>query len=344
MLVFKHAFHAEALAASPGLLQEALYEVIGGQWRISCEVAGQSSVSAERPSEVPPLAGPSGGSSTSPVGADASERPSAPAARVTPTESRSQVTNSVGGSNRGAFGDVVAGPGTGFGEPSAGGGVATAVRTEAVPQVAAPPVVAPQVVAPPIAGSQTARSQTVAPQTVAPQTAGSQTASRQVVTPRVSAPPVAPPQVEEDWPETATLGGSGADGGVPPEPAAVVTKDVRPPSNAGAAAVERAAARATKAPSGRNASAAQRPPAKSAKPATRNDDDWVGTDDEPPWDPEFDGPVSAAIPVVPDVHVGFDPGDEPIDDETDLANRPTTEQQALDLLRAELGAQKIAES
>jgi DNA polymerase-3 subunit gamma/tau len=41
-------------------------------------------------------------------------------------------------------------------------------------------------------------------------------------------------------------------------------------------------------------------------------------------------------------HVGFDPGDEPIDDDDPAAaDRPTSEQQAIDLLRDALGAEKI---
>ncbi len=82
-------------------------------------------------------------------------------------------------------------------------------------------------------------------------------------------------------------------------------------------------------------SASLRPRHRPAAP--KAEDSWAGTGDEPPWDPEFDGPVT------PTVHVGFDPGDEPLDDETDLATRPTTEQQALDLLRDALGAEKINE-
>jgi DNA polymerase-3 subunit gamma/tau len=41
--------------------------------------------------------------------------------------------------------------------------------------------------------------------------------------------------------------------------------------------------------------------------------------------------------------LGFDPGDEPLDDVDDATARQTSEQQALDLLRQTLGAEKIGE-
>jgi DNA polymerase-3 subunit gamma/tau len=40
VLVFRHAVHAEMLAASPDVLAEAVYEVLGGRWQIRCEVGG----------------------------------------------------------------------------------------------------------------------------------------------------------------------------------------------------------------------------------------------------------------------------------------------------------------
>jgi DNA polymerase-3 subunit gamma/tau len=228
VLVFKHRFHADALTASPGLLQDALYEVLGGRWRISAEVAGQSTTSASRPTSAAAPARP----------APAAAPRQAPAAPTTP----------------------------------------------------------------------------------------------------------AAPVVEEDWPETAPLGGSGADGGVvaPVVPAA-------PP--------------------------VRTPPARpSARPAG-NEEAWAG-EDEPPFDPEFDGPIGALAAPSPSAapapapaksatppasaqvtptqampatatatsgheHVGFDPGDEPVDDAVDPADRQSTEQQALDLLRETLGAEKI---
>jgi DNA polymerase-3 subunit gamma/tau len=42
--------------------------------------------------------------------------------------------------------------------------------------------------------------------------------------------------------------------------------------------------------------------------------------------------------------LGFDPGDEPVDDDSAPVVRQTTEQQALELLRDALGAERISES
>ena len=75
-------------------------------------------------------------------------------------------------------------------------------------------------------------------------------------------------------------------------------------------------------------------------PAGR-DDAWAGSGgEEPPYDPEFDPPVRVTRCV--EAHVGFDPGDEPVDDD-DPGSRQTSEQQALDLLRDSLGAERISE-
>ena len=40
VLVFRHAVHADMLAASPDVLAQAVYEVLGGRWQIRCEVGG----------------------------------------------------------------------------------------------------------------------------------------------------------------------------------------------------------------------------------------------------------------------------------------------------------------
>jgi DNA polymerase-3 subunit gamma/tau len=71
---------------------------------------------------------------------------------------------------------------------------------------------------------------------------------------------------------------------------------------------------------------------------------WAGraADTEPPYDPEFDGPVRGAGAAV--AYEGFDPGDEPLDEVIDeQAARQTVEQQALQLLQQALGAEKIGE-
>ena len=63
---FRHQFHAESLARSPGLLQEAVYEVLGGKWKIRTELAGtQSGVSPGTATNAPPTSEPTAGASRS---------------------------------------------------------------------------------------------------------------------------------------------------------------------------------------------------------------------------------------------------------------------------------------
>jgi DNA polymerase-3 subunit gamma/tau len=61
--------------------------------------------------------------------------------------------------------------------------------------------------------------------------------------------------------------------------------------------------------------------------------------EEPPYDPDFDGPVGGAA-----AFEGFDPGDEPLDDVIDeKVARQSSEQQAMQLLQEAFGAEKISE-
>jgi DNA polymerase-3 subunit gamma/tau len=54
VLVFRHTFHAHALAADPDLLVESVHEALGGEWQIRCEVAGQpGAVAAPAPAAAP---------------------------------------------------------------------------------------------------------------------------------------------------------------------------------------------------------------------------------------------------------------------------------------------------
>jgi DNA polymerase III subunit gamma/tau len=73
VLVFRHSFHASALAADPELLVGSVHEVLGGAWQIRCEVAGQPAAAATPPVAAPPV--------TQPVTA----QPAAPAQARTPT-------------------------------------------------------------------------------------------------------------------------------------------------------------------------------------------------------------------------------------------------------------------
>jgi DNA polymerase-3 subunit gamma/tau len=97
------------------------------------------------------------------------------------------------------------------------------------------------------------------------------------------------------------------------------------PAGSGRAGAGLAAARAAAAGRGSRTPAAAR----------TGDRDWA---DEPPYDPEYDGPARAAG------YEGFDPGDEPLDEVLDERTaRQTSEQQAMQLLQQTLGAEKIGE-
>ena len=140
-----------------------------------------------------------------------------------------------------------------------------------------------------------------------------------------------PAAADEEWPETATLGGAPPAPPAPPTPHAQPAPQARPTPAAEAPTDPRAAARA--AASGRGRPAA--------------DAEWAG---EPPFDPEYDSPAKPAGPPPPEVaaqsvpYEGFDPGDVPTDEVIDEKTaRQTSEQQAVQLLQQALGAERIGE-
>jgi DNA polymerase III subunit gamma/tau len=68
------------------------------------------------------------------------------------------------------------------------------------------------------------------------------------------------------------------------------------------------------------------------------------TSGEPTPDADWPRPATPGGPAPrPGRSVGFDPGDEPLDDDAGAAVRQTSEQQALHLLQEHLGAEKISE-
>jgi DNA polymerase-3 subunit gamma/tau len=276
VLLFKHPFHAQALAAAPELLLDALYEILGGRWNIRCEVAGQSGV-------ITPIAGTNGPAAFA-ASVPSADQPSA----ISPPATAAPATSTPTGGRRGRSE-------SGAGRQRPAGGTDSE-------------------------GASSGDSSS---------------------------------DVDEDWPTPAPLGGTGgatatipatsrtamaaqraADGAAarvaPAEPSSApsAVAPQRRPTARGAGAA-RAAARA--AAGGRSGGAGNAGRAGLGDVAS-----WSG-DEEPPYDPEFDGPVRATD------HIGFDPGDEPDDDADSGAVRATSEQQALDLLRQTLGAEKIDE-
>lgn len=184
----------------------------------------------------------------------------------------------------------------------------------------------------------------------------------------------------EDWPEPARPGGATAGAGERPEPGGAPTKadewpePARPggaPSTDGASAsappASASAAHAAPAPPRPAGSPAQPaastgPPVSSAIAAARAaaagrgprtgqaarktaEADWAG---EPPYDPDFDGPVRGGAKrsggAAPANFEGFDPGDEPLDEVIDERTaRESSEEQAVRLLRDAFGAERIDE-
>ena len=137
--------------------------------------------------------------------------------------------------------------------------------------------------------------------------------------------------VEEDWPETALPGGV--------EVRAAEVEHSAPAAPA-RGAVRAAAARAETAARGAGRSASGRGggrPATGTRNGAPGDTAWRDAPpaDEPPFDPDYDRPVS-------DQYDGFDPGDEPLDDADPGAVRESSEEQALRLLRETLGAEQIS--
>jgi len=51
VLVFRHQVHADMLASAPELLLEAVYEVIGGRWKVRCVVGGDQRGSLPAPAQ-----------------------------------------------------------------------------------------------------------------------------------------------------------------------------------------------------------------------------------------------------------------------------------------------------
>jgi DNA polymerase III subunit gamma/tau len=298
-------------------LIDALYEIIGGRWQVQCEVAGQSGVVA-----------PATASTTGPV------RPNTPGpvevtpatATAPPTTGRRNGRSEAGGARqRGS--DATASEGASTGSTPTGG--------DAHGHAALGP-----------ASGGTAESGGRA-------VAGLETSID-----------------EDDWPTPATLGGPPpeidgseppptlgptADGGqsrvtpraAPPSAGVIPGREGTPRAAIAAARAAAAGGGATSARGGgrrtagstRTAGTGRAPVPRTGgrRSASPKDDTWPDSNEEPPYDPEFDGPVASAA------HVGFDPGDEPDDDADSEAVRQTSEQQALDLLRDALGAEKIAE-
>ena len=129
----------------------------------------------------------------------------------------------------------------------------------------------------------------------------------------------------DDWPTPASPGG----GGGQPEGGTSTLTAGRAPVPAEPAAADGTRRRPASAATGSGVDRGNRD--RRARVAVA-DPEWAG---EPPYDPDYDGPVG---------YEGFDPGDEPLDEVVDEQTvRQTSEQQAVRLLQQKLGAEKIGE-
>lgn len=80
-LTFRYPFHAQALSNEPELLLGAIYEAVGGQWEIRCEVAGERAATRPAPTTAPP-------GRPSEAGPAAAQPPGTPARRTGATSGR----------------------------------------------------------------------------------------------------------------------------------------------------------------------------------------------------------------------------------------------------------------
>jgi DNA polymerase-3 subunit gamma/tau len=323
VLVFKHGFHATALAADPAFVVEAVYEILGGtahggSWQLRCEVGGQGAAGA------PSMSGPASPGRSAPAAAQPQQAPTAaqapshqassqqaPAAQSAPaprqSPGRSSGTSAAGRSSGG---------GPSGGGPSGGGPSGGEPDPEPEPdwptiaRLGGGPDVAP--------GASGAGPETAASDPAHHQTGGA--------TPSAVA--------DAGGPRSAARAAAGG-------------RSVTAPANrSGAAVADRSTGAAPSRPGGRSGAGGRGANGRvgaNGRSADRHAPADAGWDaappGEPPYDPDYDPPVRDAL-----MHEGFDPGDEPLDEVIDEQTaRQTSEQQALQLLQQTLGAEKIGE-
>ncbi|SCG76416.1 DNA polymerase III subunit gamma and tau [Micromonospora humi] len=308
VLTVKSTVLAKMMADHAAVLTDALYEELGGRWQIRCEVAGERGGAT--------LGGPP----------RAAARPPSPPAEAPARPDRGGPTDP---GRAGRAGDDAGGQGGQGGQgglrsqedrggpgrsgSDASGAVPAAGEAEDWPEPARP-------------GGATATA--------------------------------------DEWPEPARPGGepgaaasgapvggataNGTSGGGTP---AAVTAPAAPVTRATGS---QPGASSTPAPSGppvssaiaaARAAAAGRGPRTGAGARKTADADWAG---EPPYDPDFDGPVRSGAgrpggaPAA--TLEGFDPGDEPLDEVIDERTaRESSQEQAVRLLREAFGAEQIGE-
>jgi DNA polymerase III subunit gamma/tau len=332
VLTFRFPAHARMVGADPDLITNALYEALGGRWDIRCEVAGEAGAVQVAPGGAPPRNAPV--QKKAPTARSASA-PSVPAAaparpREAAPQSRADGSSTSGGDDE-------------WPEPARPGGAASAAD-EGQPPVEPEATAGGAVEYPPgepaSAGPNGGSASGGAPGRVSHALA-SASDSRRAAAPGGG-------RARDGGHEAASDNGRGASDGARAsgsEGARAAAADNVSGSGGGRSAASpsaRAAARA--AAGGSNGGGVRQPTTHPTVPPTDpGDAEWLGGADaeEPPYDPDYDGPVRAAAPA----YEGFDPGDEPLDDVLDENTaRQSSEQQAMQLLQDAFGAEKIGEA
>ncbi|MFI7603541.1 DNA polymerase III subunit gamma and tau [Micromonospora sp. NPDC049366] len=318
VLTVKSPVLAQMMGNHTSVLAEALYEEFGGRWQIRCEVAGERGAASL--SGPPRAAGPAPARPASPGPGDAEASGGPGGGGDLSGAARAGGGAGPTGGSGGAGG---AGSAGGAGAARAGGGTARAGGNGTAVGEAPP-------------GDDDDWPEPARPGGVADGT-------RQPAG-----------DAGDDWPEAARPGGVPAAGqdGAADQPGTGRPSGQNAPGPVGAASPSAAPATPRQGAGGpvNSAIAAARAAAargsRTAQPARQTaDSDWAG---EPPYDPDYDGPVrpGAARPAAPatPVYEGFDPGDEPTDDVIDEKTaRESSEEQAVRLLREAFGAEKINE-
>ncbi|MFI6161744.1 DNA polymerase III subunit gamma and tau [Micromonospora haikouensis] len=317
VLTVKSPVLAQMMGNHTSVLAEALYEEFGGRWQVRCEVAGERG------------GGSPGGGSRGPAPAPPRPAPAPPAAPASAAHAPATNARPSPGAAPGPAGGGAAPAGGAAGadeewpEPARPGGAAAAPAASAPAGDDWPEAARPGGAAPAAAPQATAPSGGPAP----------------VAAARAAAPATSP---------HGTANGAAANGAAAATPAnGAAARGAGP-----AAPANGAAAPGGRAPAAGSGLAAARAAAAGRGARTQNgarktaDADWAG---EPPYDPDFDGPVRGggrpgpAASAAP-TYEGFDPGDEPLDEVIDERTaRQSSEEQAVQLLREAFGAEKIDE-
>ncbi|WBB48676.1 DNA polymerase III subunit gamma and tau [Verrucosispora sp. WMMA2044] len=338
VLTVKSAVLARMMSDHAQVLTDALYEELGGRWQIRCEVAGERGGASPGPHRSPSAPGPA------PV--DAS--PQVPAGRAD--------QGSSGGAAGARRSDTPAATTAedsddDWPEPARPGGSAPSAADD-WPEAARPGGGSVDAAAdpsgdPPAAGSHTS-ADPVAPGVPSSRGAGdgSPVAGPDGAGTHAGGPDGARTFVgSAGAATTAGSGGARANGGSGGHGPGAAPRQAGAPNGSGSsggAPVSSAIAAARAAAAGRGT--------RTAKGVRQTADaEFAG---EPPYDPDFDGPLrggagrpGVAQPPATPAYEGFDPGDEPLDEIVDEKTaRESSEEQAVRLLRDAFGTvEKISD-